>query len=157
MTSPTQSSPGFNAPLQDSLTALAIAAFACIVYWPVREHGFVSYDDFVYIVENPQLRGALDGSRVWQAFSTSYESNWIPLTWLSLHLDVLLYGLDPAGDHLTNVGLHAASSAALYAALHRLTGDRGPSAFVALVFAVHPPPRRTHRLLRCYSRRLPYR
>ncbi|MGE4608769.1 MAG: tetratricopeptide repeat protein, partial [Myxococcota bacterium] len=42
------------------------------------------------------------------------------------------------GHHLTNVGLHAASSAVLFLALTRLSGARGPSAFVALVFAVHP-------------------
>lgn len=123
---------------RDLLIAIAVALLPLVLYWPVRQHAFVSYDDIVYIVENPQLRGALDWARVWQAFSTPYESNWIPLTWLSLHLDVLWYGFDPTGHHWTNVGLHAASSAVLFLALARLTGDRGPSAFVALVFAVHP-------------------
>jgi tetratricopeptide (TPR) repeat protein len=124
--------------VRDVGIAVAVAMLPIILYWPVRHHAFVSYDDIVYIVENPQLRGALDWGRVWQAFSTPYESNWIPLTWLSLHLDVLWYGFEPAGHHLTNVGLHAASSAFLFLALTRLSRARGPSAFVALVFAVHP-------------------
>ncbi|MGE4607787.1 MAG: hypothetical protein AAEJ52_13680, partial [Myxococcota bacterium] len=84
------------------LVAIAVALLPLALYWPVRQHAFVSYDDIIYIVENPQLGGALDWARVWQAFSTAYESNWIPLTWLSLHLDVVWYGLDPAGHHLTN-------------------------------------------------------
>ncbi len=117
---------------------MAVALLPLVLYWPVRHHAFVSYDDLIYIVENPQLRSALDWERVWQAFSTPYEANWIPLTWLSLHLDVLCYGFEPTGHHLTNVGLHAVSSAVLFLALTRLSGTRGPSAFVALVFAVHP-------------------
>ncbi len=120
------------------LVAVGIALVAVALYWPIRHHAFVSYDDVVYIVENPQLRAPLDWARVWQAFSTPYESNWIPLTWLSLHLDRVLYGLNPAGHHLTNVALHAASCAVLFLALTRITAARGPSAFVALVFAVHP-------------------
>ena len=53
-------------------------------------------------------------------------------------LDCQLYGLNPAGHHLTNVLLHATSSVLLFLALLRMTGDLWPSAWVAAVFAIHP-------------------
>ena len=53
-------------------------------------------------------------------------------------LDCQLYGLNPAGHHLTNVLLHAASSVLLFLVLLRMTGDLWPSAWVAAVFAIHP-------------------
>ena len=53
-------------------------------------------------------------------------------------LDCQLYGLNPAGHHLTNVLLHAASSVLLFLVLLRMTGALWPSAWVAAVFAIHP-------------------
>jgi tetratricopeptide (TPR) repeat protein len=49
-----------------------------------------------------------------------------------------LYGLNPAGYHLTNVLLHAAAVLLLFGLLWRMTGFLWRSAFVAAVFAVHP-------------------
>ena len=63
---------------------------------------------------------------------------WYPLTVVSHMLDCQLYGLNPAGHHLTNVLLHAASSVLLFLVLLRMTGCLWPSAWVAAVFAIHP-------------------
>ena len=41
---------------------LVVAVFA--VYFPVRHHDFVGYDDFPYIVENPTVRGELNASNL---------------------------------------------------------------------------------------------
>ena len=62
----------------------------------------------------------------------------VPLTVVSHMLDCQLYGLNPAGHHLTNVLLHASSSVLLFLVLLRMTGDLWPSAWVAAVFAIHP-------------------
>ena len=53
-------------------------------------------------------------------------------------LDCQLYGLNPAGHHLTNVLLHSASTVLLFLVLQWMTGARWRSAFVAALFAVHP-------------------
>ncbi|MBW2286860.1 MAG: glycosyltransferase family 39 protein, partial [Deltaproteobacteria bacterium] len=84
--------------------------------------------------------GAAGFSRqtVVRAFSEAYETNWIPLTWISYHFDHALFGLDPAGYHLVNAALHTISAVLLYFALFAMTRALGPSAFVAAVFAVHP-------------------
>ena len=53
-------------------------------------------------------------------------------------LDCSLYGRNPAGHHLTNVLLHAATAVLLFLVLRRMTGRMWPSALVAAVFAIHP-------------------
>ncbi|HEX4143110.1 MAG TPA: tetratricopeptide repeat protein, partial [Pirellulales bacterium] len=63
---------------------------------------------------------------------------WYPLSMLSHMLDCQLYGLHPAGHHLTNVLLHAATAVTLFLALWRMTGALWPSALVAALFALHP-------------------
>jgi tetratricopeptide (TPR) repeat protein len=118
--------------------ALLLVAASFAVYAPVRHHEFVAYDDDRYIVDNPNLREPLGLDSVRRAFASPYETNWIPLTWISLHIDHALYGLAPAGYHLTNVALHALSAVLLFVALVRMTRATGPSAFAAAVFALHP-------------------
>jgi tetratricopeptide (TPR) repeat protein len=118
--------------------ALLLAAATFAVFFQVRQHEFVNYDDPAYIVDNPNLREGPSLEAVIRAFTTPHETNWIPLTWISLQIDYALYGADPAGYHLTNVALHALSSLLLFLVLSRMTGSRWRSAFVAAVFAVHP-------------------
>jgi tetratricopeptide (TPR) repeat protein len=107
------------------------------VFHAVLEHEFVRFDDYDFIVENPILRDGLSLSGLSQAFQPQL-SNWIPLTFLSFQLDYSLYGLDPAGYHLSNLVLHTLSTLALYFALLSMTGAAWRSAFVAAVFAIHP-------------------
>ena len=72
------------------------------------------------------------------AFTTGSEFYWHPLTWVSHMLDVQLYGLNAGGHHVTNLILHVTATLLLFAALRRMTGAVGRSAFVAAAFAVHP-------------------
>ena len=53
-------------------------------------------------------------------------------------LDCQLYGMKPAGHHLTSVLLHTATVILLFLALRQMTGAVWRSAFVAAVFAIHP-------------------
>jgi tetratricopeptide (TPR) repeat protein len=120
-----------------AISALLVVLTAA-VYLQVRGHEFVNYDDPTYITLNPNLDEGLGAASLIRAFTDPYEKNWIPLTWISLQLDHALYGKEPAGYLLTNVGLHALSSVLLFLLLCRVTSATGRSAFVAAVFAVHP-------------------
>jgi tetratricopeptide (TPR) repeat protein len=60
------------------------------------------------------------------------------LTWISLQADATLFGSRAWGYHLTNLLLHTAAVLVLYAALRHMTSERGRSAAVAALFAVHP-------------------
>ena len=53
-------------------------------------------------------------------------------------LDCQLYGLDPAGHHLTSLAFHVANTLLLFLLLGNLTARMWPGAFVALLFGLHP-------------------
>jgi Tfp pilus assembly protein PilF len=115
---------------------LAIATF--VVYLPVDHHPFVNYDDMVYVVNNPHIQSGLDGETISWAFTTFYQFNWHPLTWLSHAMDVQMFQLREGGHHDTNLLLQVANVLLLYWVLSRATGYVGRSAMVAGLFALHP-------------------
>jgi tetratricopeptide (TPR) repeat protein len=108
------------------------------VYWQVGTHEFVSYDDSAYVTENSNVAGGITGNNIVWAFTSVYKANWHPITWLSHMADVQIYGMNPRGHHLTNVGIHIVSSLLLLLFLLRCTGSLWQSSFVAALFALHP-------------------
>jgi Tfp pilus assembly protein PilF len=76
--------------------------------------------------------------------------HYIPLTWMSLGLDYVLWGMSPAGYHAVNVLLHGVNAVLVYVLARRVLSLAGvvspddprgtiiPSVLAALVFAVHP-------------------
>jgi protein O-mannosyl-transferase len=123
---------------QDLWIGILLLIAVLAVYSPVRHFDFVNYDDPDYVTDNSHVREGLTASGIVWAFSSSYAANWIPLVWISHMADVSLFGLDAGQHHLTSALLHAFSTLLLFAALRRMTGARWRSAFVALVFALHP-------------------
>jgi tetratricopeptide (TPR) repeat protein len=116
--------------------ALAVATLA--VYAGVRNHDFVDYDDFSYVVENARLRSGLDFRSIARDLVSPYFMNWSPATMISFRIDFALYELFAPGYLMTNVALHTIASLLLFLAFARATGSIWPSAFVALLFAIHP-------------------
>jgi tetratricopeptide (TPR) repeat protein len=118
--------------------SIALIASTLIAYEPLRQNDFVNYDDDVYLADNPHVRqGLTPQSFIW-AFKTSHAGYWHPLTWLSHMLDCELFGLNPAGHHLSNLFFHIANTLLLFWVLKRMTGAIWQSAFVAAAFALHP-------------------
>lgn len=115
---------------------LMIATLA--VYMQVVNHEFIFYDDPDYITENTNIHYGITLQSISWAFTTFHASNWHPLTWLSHLLDVQLYGLNPAGHHVTNVVFHGATTILLFLFLTRVSGYLWRSAVVAALFALHP-------------------
>jgi tetratricopeptide (TPR) repeat protein len=117
---------------------LLIAVSVGIVFWQTIYYGFVDFDDDVYVFNNPVVSAGLTLKGMVWAFTHVESSNWHPLTWISHMLDCQLYGLNPGGHHLTNVSLHMVTAVLLFLVLRQMTGALWRSAFVAMVFAVHP-------------------
>ena len=109
-----------------------------VVFAPVAGHAFVSVDDHIYITETREVLRGLTWQGVGWAFTTGYANFWHPLTWLSLMLDVQLFGSSPGALHLTNLLFHLANTFFLFLLLRRMTDAPLPSALVAGLFAVHP-------------------
>jgi protein O-mannosyl-transferase len=117
-----------------TVVALILANLA--VFGQVASFEFV-YDDDVYVRDNPMVRQGLNRESVDWALRPQIGI-WHPLTWLSLMLDVQLFGVRPGGHHLVNLLLHILNSVLLFWVLKRMTGAHWPSALVAALFAVHP-------------------
>ncbi|MGE5191535.1 MAG: tetratricopeptide repeat protein [Deltaproteobacteria bacterium] len=118
--------------------ALGLVAITGVVFWQVRQFGFVDLDDGFYVTNNPYVSSGLSLENAAWAFTTGATGNWHPLTWLSLMLDVQLFGVAPGAMHLTSLGLHTANVLLLFFLLRLLTGSLSRSGFVATLFAVHP-------------------
>lgn len=116
--------------------ALAVAAF--VAYWPVRGQQFVSFDDDVYVTENPHVLNGVTWEGARWAFTTNHGTHWLPLTWLSHMLDCQVFGQNAGAHKLINVTFHTASALLLFLFWKRATAAVWPSAFVAAVFALHP-------------------
>jgi tetratricopeptide (TPR) repeat protein len=115
-----------------------LAAITFAVFGQTLRHGFVNFDDGLYVYENPVVQKGLTWEGFRWALTYGQIGHWHPLTWLSHMLDCQWYGLQAGGHHLTNILLHAAAAILLFLVLRRMTGFLWRSAFVAAVFAIHP-------------------
>jgi tetratricopeptide (TPR) repeat protein len=128
--------------------AVAIAAFA--VFSGALKNGFVNWDDDINLVMNTSYRG-LGWTQLKWMFSTFHMGHYQPLSWITFALDYKVWGMDPAGYHLTAILLHAANAAVFYFVSLRLLKLAAPdlpedkkwalrpsAAFAALLFAVQP-------------------
>jgi len=120
------------------LPAAGLALLVALAFAPSLGNGFVDYDDDLYITRNPHITGGLSAANVAWAFTSFHGANWFPLTRLSWMLDVSLFGLDPRAFHALSLALHAATAVVLFAALERLTRERGLALFASAAFALHP-------------------
>jgi len=131
--------PHFQHPQKRRLILCLLLALATLALFnPVIRAPFLNYDDSVYVTENVQIRAGLTWNTIVWSFRTPRAVDWHPLTWLSYALDRQMFGLKPAGYHLTNVLLHTANGVLLFLILASATGLVWRSLAVAALFALHP-------------------
>lgn len=118
--------------------ALALLLATLFAYAGTGRLEFVDFDDPFFVLENPTVNGGVTGEGLTRAFTTTHHGQWQPVSWTSHMLDVELFGLEPAGHHYTSLALHVLNVWMLFAVFLRMTGRRGASGLVALLFAVHP-------------------
>src|SRR5829696_8920608 len=96
---------------------LALGAFA--VFSAALSNQFVNWDDDLMLVNNPNYRG-LGWPQLRWMFSTFHAGHYQPLSWITLGVDYLLWGVDPFGYHLTNLILHAFNTVIFYLVCRQL-------------------------------------
>ena len=129
---------------------LLVLVLTLAVFLPALDHGFVNWDDDKNLLENPHYRG-LGWSELRWMWTNHLTGHYIPITWMSLGLDYALWGMDPAGYHLTNLTLHAVNAVLFYFLMLLLLRMGKPGSdgeengglflgamFAALFFALHP-------------------
>lgn len=126
---------------------VAVAAF--IAFLPTLQNGFVTWDDDTNFLNNANYRG-LGWAQLQWMWTTFHMGHYVPISWMTLGLDYVLWGMNPAGYHLVSLLLHSANAVLLYFLARRLlrlsgvASDSGSvgltvsSAFAALFFAIHP-------------------
>lgn len=122
------------------LVSILLAAITAIAYLPTLRAGFIYYfDDQLYVAKNVVVQSGLSMDGLRWAFTTTSTGNWHPLTWLSLMLDSTIYHSHSAPVyHITNLLLHIVNTLFLFLILKRMTKALWKSAFVAVLFAIHP-------------------
>ena len=124
---------------QKLIVYLALTVLTFTVFWQVNLYDFTNFDDPLYVTENSHIQSGISLTGIRWAFSTTYaDSLWHPLIWLSLMLDNQLVGLNAGGYHITNLILHIFCTLLLFWLFNRMTGAIWRSAFIAVLFAVHP-------------------
>jgi tetratricopeptide (TPR) repeat protein len=127
-----------NGSRRNTLICLFLAGITLALYWPLTSHDFVSYDDAIYIIDNPHVNSGLSWPNIAWAFRSGYAGNWHPLTWISHMVDVQWFGLRPGWHHFVGMLFHCANTALLFLLLNRMTRATWRSAFVAALFGWHP-------------------
>ena len=139
---PRSKAPGVAHRPNDIFPVAAVGIFLVIIIWIVFgqtiRHGFINYDDEMYVYQNPDVLAGLRWRGIPWAFTFAQIGHWHPVTWFSHMLDSEIWGLRAGGHHLTNVLLHMATAILLFLALKQMTGALWRSAAVAALFAVHP-------------------
>lgn len=123
---------------RDLLISLGLIALTWAVFGQTIGHGFVNYDDPLYLLENPHVRSGVTWANVRWAFTHVHSQNWHPLTSISHMLDCQFFDLNAGPHHAINLGLHSLGAILLFFFLARTTTSVWASAFVAAVFAIHP-------------------
>src|SRR5256885_4047314 len=130
------------------LAPLLVVLFTLAAFLPTLQNQFVNWDDKDNFLDNPHYRGLAWTQPRWMW--TTHMGHYIPLTWMTLGLDYLLWGLNPVGYHLTSLVLHAANAVVFFFVVHRILTLALPSpakrnhalavsaGFAALLFAIHP-------------------
>src|SRR2546426_5353351 len=130
------------------LAPLLVVLFTLTAFLPTLQNQFVNWDDHENFLDNPHYRGLGWTHLRWMW--TTHLGHYIPLTWMTLGLDYLLWRMNPFGYHLTSLLLHAANAVAFFFVVRRILKRALPSpserghalavsaGFAALVFAIHP-------------------
>ena len=119
------------------IICLLLVVTTMTVYGQVMRFEFVNYDDQRFVTENEHVQEGLTARGIAWAF-TGHVDYWRPVSMLSHMLDCQLYGLKPAGHHLTNLVLHLINTLLLFGLLKSMTRALWPSAAVAALFCLHP-------------------
>jgi protein O-mannosyl-transferase len=121
-----------------------------LAFAPALHNQFIDWDDVDNFTSNPSYRG-LGWTQLKWMWTSALLGHYVPVTWMSLGMDYLVWGMNPAGYHLTSLLLHCAGAAVFALVALRLLSAPGVAAdgepalarplgaaWAALLFAVHP-------------------
>ena len=121
----------------DLIICFLIVILIFITYTQTLGFDFV-WDD-IRISQNPNIDAGITAEGIKWAFKLRNGlTYWHPFSWISHMLDIQIFGMNPAGHHLSNILIHAANCLLLFTLLRLMTGSLWRSTLVTTLFALHP-------------------
>ncbi|NOS67452.1 MAG: tetratricopeptide repeat protein [Candidatus Peribacteraceae bacterium] len=115
------------------LCAALIALGVVAVYGASLRNGFVDWDDFEVVINNPLIRSF--SPRIFSSFDPEL---YVPLTLFTFQIEYLFVGAQPFMYHVDALLLHIANAILVFWFLRMMIKNRGLALGGALLFAVHP-------------------
>jgi tetratricopeptide (TPR) repeat protein len=117
---------------QTTVAVLAVLALAVVAVFANSLSNDFVFDDRDLVVTQSRIR---DLSNWWNIFTESYR----PLRTVTYAMDYALWGLDPRGYRITNIGIHVLNTWLVFFLGRRLFERAvAPALLAALFFALHP-------------------
>lgn len=115
---------------------LALIATA-VVFLPSLQNGFVTWDDDVNILKNPNLQ-VFDWRSIKGIFTETVIGNYNPLAIFSLAVEKAIFGLNATVIHVNNLLLHLICVFFVYKIGLQLKLSPIAAGIIALLFGIHP-------------------
>ncbi|MEW5975206.1 MAG: tetratricopeptide repeat protein [Acidobacteriota bacterium] len=115
-----------------------LIAGTLLTYSLAGANEFLTYDDPLYVTDNPRVQSGLSWRNIQWALTSLEVANWHPLTWLSHMADAQWFGLNAGAHHWMNVLWHTMNVVLVFVVMADMTGANWASFLVAGLFAVHP-------------------
>ncbi|HVR73740.1 MAG TPA: glycosyltransferase family 39 protein, partial [Planctomycetota bacterium] len=119
-----------------AIQALLLAA-TLVIFGGAVANRFTSWDDDIYVTQNPLIRDvSLEG--VSHLFTSFSNCNYHPVTYLTFMAEYAAVGLEPWLYHLDSILIHAAAGLLAFQLVRRWLGSDAVAALAALLFLIHP-------------------
>jgi len=119
------------------LIFVVLCILGLIIYYQSFNFPFVNLDDIIYLHAIKSVGDGFSNNVDW-LLTSIVNSNYHPITLLSLIIDYKIYNGNPAGFHVTNFVLHIVNSAFVFLVFSKLSNDKFIGFIVACLFVVHP-------------------
>ncbi len=119
------------------LCFLSVIILTAVSFLPCLNNGFVKWDDPLYLLENPSVRG-LSLEHIGDIFTSFINGNYQPLTVLSFAVEYHFFQYTPWIYHLNNVIVHIINTVLVFYCVFCLTGKKFSAFLVMVLFAIHP-------------------
>lgn len=123
--------------LQQILCLISLLVPAIATWWTTISFDFINWDDPSYILSNSLIR-SWSLENLAGICTETVTRNYAPITIFSYLLDHTIWGLQPAGYHVSNVIGHCICGVLVYVLTSRLTGSTFVAWTTAMLFLVHP-------------------
>ncbi|MEM6316737.1 MAG: tetratricopeptide repeat protein [Bacteroidota bacterium] len=119
------------------LLLLSVLLLTTVAFIPSLFNDFVTWDDDVNILKNPNLQ-VFDWPSIKGIFTDTVIGNYNPLSIFTLAIEKALFGLNATVMHVNNLLLHLITVFFVFKVSRSLQLSPLSAAFVALLFGIHP-------------------